>query len=66
MYFIATHPEVDKKVYEEIQTVLGEETVDHTNIGNLVYVLINSYLVKPGYILFSSWLVIKSIITCFI
>ena len=42
MYFIATHPEVDEKVYEEIQTVLGDEAVDHTNIGNLVYVLNNS------------------------
>ena len=66
MYFIATHPEVDKKVYEEIQTVLGDENVDHTNIGNLVYVLIKPYLVKPGYILFSSRLVIHAIITCFI
>lgn len=37
LYFIATHPEVDKKVYEEIKTVLGDEDVDHTNISSLVY-----------------------------
>lgn len=37
LYFIASHPDVDKKVYEEIQTVLGDEDVDHTNMASLVY-----------------------------
>ena len=36
IYYIATHPELDKKMYEEIKAVLGDKDVDHTTIGDLV------------------------------
>ncbi|KAL3831794.1 hypothetical protein ACJMK2_023498 [Sinanodonta woodiana] len=36
-YFLASHQDVQQKLYEEIQSVLGKEDVDHTNIGELVY-----------------------------
>ncbi|KAL4222448.1 hypothetical protein ACF0H5_018487 [Mactra antiquata] len=38
IYFLATHEEIQDKVYEEIKTVLDNEDVDHTNIGELVYI----------------------------
>ncbi|KAK3588054.1 hypothetical protein CHS0354_012100 [Potamilus streckersoni] len=36
-YFLASHQDIQQKLYEEIQSVLGKEDVDHTNIGELVY-----------------------------
>lgn len=37
LYHVATHPEVDSKLYSEIQTVLGDNDVDGTSISNLIY-----------------------------
>ncbi|XP_052251216.1 cytochrome P450 20A1-like [Dreissena polymorpha] len=37
MYFLATHADVQEKVYGEIKTVLGTDDVDHTTINDLVY-----------------------------
>ncbi|KAL4227899.1 hypothetical protein ACF0H5_013340 [Mactra antiquata] len=37
LYYLTTHEEIQEKVYEEIKTVLNGEDVDHTNIGELVY-----------------------------
>lgn len=35
LYFLATHPEYQEKVVTEIKEILGDEDVDHTNIGEL-------------------------------
>ena len=35
-YFLATHQDLQEKLYKEIKDVLGEEDVDHTNINELV------------------------------
>lgn len=36
-YFLATHPEVQEKVYKEIKANIGTRGVDHTNIDSLSY-----------------------------
>lgn len=36
-YFIATHPDVDQKVYEEIKAVLGEADESYASMKDLVY-----------------------------
>ena len=38
LYFVATNPEVDKKVYEEIQTVLSEKDLNGASFAELRYV----------------------------
>lgn len=38
IFYIATNPAVDKKLYDEIQAVLAGKDVNGDNIGNLVYV----------------------------
>lgn len=35
-YFIATHPDVEQKVYEEIKAVLGEEDESYASMRDLV------------------------------
>ena len=35
-YFLATHPDVQEKVYKEVKEKLGKEDLDHTNMGDLV------------------------------
>lgn len=35
-YFLATHQDIQDKVYKEIKSVLGNDDVDHTNINDLV------------------------------
>lgn len=37
IYYVATHPDVDKKLYEEIKTVLGDRKVDGINMKDLIY-----------------------------
>lgn len=37
LYFIATHPEVDQKVFEEIKTVLGDKDESYETMKDLVY-----------------------------
>ena len=39
LQYIASEPEVDRKLFEEIETVLGDKDVNGTSIDNLVYVL---------------------------
>ena len=41
LYFVATNSDVDKKVYEEIQSVLGDKNLDGSNMAGLVYVFMN-------------------------
>ena len=36
IYYIATHPDVDKKLFDEIKNVLGHKDVKETNISDLV------------------------------
>ena len=36
-YFLATHQDLQEKLYKEIKDVLGKDDVDHTNINDLVY-----------------------------
>ncbi|GAB1609544.1 cytochrome P450 3A14-like [Argonauta hians] len=36
-YLMATHQDIQDKVYEEIKTVLGEETPDYNNVQRLTY-----------------------------
>ena len=36
IYYIATHSDVDKKLYEEIKTVLGDRKVDEINMKDLM------------------------------
>lgn len=38
LYFVATNPEVDKKVNEEIQTVLSEKDLNATSFAEFRYV----------------------------
>ena len=40
MFYIATHPDVEVKLCEEIQTVLGEKNVDGESMENLRHVYI--------------------------
>jgi cytochrome P450 len=35
VYFLATHPDCQEKVVKEIKNVLGDDDVDHTNMGEL-------------------------------
>jgi hypothetical protein len=35
-YFLATHQDLQEKLYKEIKDVLGKDDVDHTNINDLV------------------------------
>lgn len=44
MYYIATHPDVDKKLYDEIEKVLGSKEIDGSNIKDLSYVLFFCYV----------------------
>ncbi|XP_060554899.1 cytochrome P450 20A1-like [Ruditapes philippinarum] len=37
IYFLATHPDCQEKVVKEIKNVLGDDDVDHTNMGELEY-----------------------------
>ncbi|XP_053374057.1 cytochrome P450 20A1-like [Mercenaria mercenaria] len=37
IYFLATHSDCQDKVVDEIRKVLGDDEVDHTNIGDLEY-----------------------------
>lgn len=37
LQYIASEPEVDRKLFEEIETVLGDKDVNGTSIDNLVY-----------------------------
>ncbi|XP_053373354.1 cytochrome P450 20A1-like [Mercenaria mercenaria] len=37
IYFLATHPDCQNKVVDEIKKVLGDDEVDHTSIGDLEY-----------------------------
>lgn len=37
LYFVAKHPEVDGKIYQEINEVLGSENTNNGNISDLVY-----------------------------
>ena len=37
-YFIVTNPNVEKKLLDEIHSVLGDKAVTGSNIGDLVYV----------------------------
>lgn len=37
-YFLATHPEVQEKAFQEIKKELGNQEVDHTNIDSLPYI----------------------------
>ena len=43
LYYIAKHPDVDAKIYEEIKAVLGNDDVDHTTMSDLVYVSLLLY-----------------------
>ena len=38
MFYIATHPDVEEKLCEEMQTVLGEKNVDGESMENLRHV----------------------------
>ena len=38
LYYVTTNPEVDKTLYEEIQTELGDNAVTETNLEDLVFV----------------------------
>ena len=42
-YFLASHPDVQEKVYEELVEVLDKEDVTHESIASLVYVFLNVY-----------------------
>ena len=35
-YHVATHPDIQQKVYDEIKTVLGDGNVDGANMDKLV------------------------------
>ena len=35
MFYVATHPEVDKKLYDEIKKVLGDKDVDGNSMDEL-------------------------------
>jgi hypothetical protein len=39
-YFLATHQDLQEKLYKEIKDVLGKDDVDHTNINDLVSVIV--------------------------
>ena len=36
VFYLATHPDVDKKLQEEFKNVLGDKNVNATNIDKLV------------------------------
>ena len=36
MFYVATHPEVDKKLHAEIKKVLGDKDVDANSVEELV------------------------------
>ena len=45
LYYVAKHPDVDDKLQEEIKKVLGEKNVDGSNIGDMMYVLLQHKVV---------------------
>ncbi len=45
VYFLATHQDIQEKVYQEVKEKIGDQDVSPANIVDLVWVVSHQYLI---------------------